>query len=248
MLGDAYLARGDTDYERRLGTLYAYEGHLSGTLSLLDATAVHEGLYHGDDLGDELWPLDDLDGDGLPELGLGMNGVGYLLAGDDVLVDQGVNNATVIAGNRGFAARVTTSLGDLDGDGLGDFSFNTHPGRDLGTSVQVYSYAQGLLAEVFPPPDENWLAAKLASMGDVDDDGEADFVYWVSADDYEDSDRAWFGRVPTCGTFTTDEVALPLPLPAGDEATHVSDALAGYLALGVDQEQVATTILELSPP
>ncbi len=231
VLGGAYVVTGEFEYPDPPGRLHVFAGHPAGTLSLADARAVHHGDQPDDQLGGRLEPLDDLDGDSLPELAFRARGAMWMLSGDDLLVDEGVQNAFFVASDDGLAETITASLGDLDGDGYGEFSMSTRPDNEGGAAARVYSYPLGPLAEVHASStsdDVEWIT--LSPAGDLDGDGHAEFSYVERLDFPTGPSRGWVGRAPTCGMHTVDEVATRVDLRGHGTTGTVWDALGGSLA------------------
>ena len=231
VLGTAYVVTGEFEYPDPPGRLYVFAGHAAGTLALADARAVHHGDQPDDYLGFRLDPLDDLDGDGLPELAFGARNARWMLAADALLVAEGVQNATFIGSDDSAAEIVVASLGDLDGDGYGEFSMATWLLTEGGAAARVYSYPLGPLAEVHAAStsdDVEWIT--LSPAGDLDGDGVDEFSYVERLDFPTGPSAAWVGRVPTCGTHTVNEVATRIDLRAYGTRGNVEDALGGSLA------------------
>ena len=167
--------------------------HLAAALTLLlgssraAAQAIHtfSGTLPGDRLGWSLAGLGDLDGDGVPDLALGVPfaPAGSVQAGSAEL-RSGAHGALLrtIDGDAALdhAGWSLAALGDLDGDGRGELAVGV-PDSDLASKdaglVRVVSAATGtpLRSHLGAAPGESFGYA-VASAGDVDGDGLADLL------------------------------------------------------------------------
>ncbi len=140
------------------------------------------GPAPGSGMGWQVVALEDMDGDGLQEVGvsavLAANSAGDLEAGR-LLVISG-SGLTLLHDISGLAAldhfgSALSSLGDVNNDGAGDFAVaavnDNRGGPDAG-SVRLYSGATGqLLGDLIGSQSFALFGSALAAVGDVNGDG-----------------------------------------------------------------------------
>ncbi len=163
------------------GSAFVFSGRTGRSLARFD------GRSPGDFFGQSVDGIADLDGDGAAELLIGANG--FDLGGRDkvgaVYVYSG-GSGTVLARFTGKKdgdelGYAVAGLGDSDGDGVADLllgAWRASPGgvEDAGSAV-VLSGATGRLLHRIDGENKNaYLGSALASLGDWNGDGLADFA------------------------------------------------------------------------
>lgn len=125
--------------------------------------------------------VSDVDGDGLGDLLVGspLESTLLLVAGA-VRVYSGADGALLhlVRGNAAgeFFGSAVCGLGDVDGDGAGDFAAGWGSSAPLGGSARIYSGATGALLNEVPLTDPQQGFRDLAAAGDVDADGVIDII------------------------------------------------------------------------
>jgi len=206
-LGSSVCALGDLDgdglAELACGVPFADPGAFNAGAALVlsgaDGAILFEvhGQGAGDRLGSRVGAAGDVDGDGVPDLLVGIPGAD--LAGIDsggARVCSGVDGAellTIAGQGPGELLEACRGVGDLDGDGRADLAVGA-PGADghhpQAGRVRVVSGASGstLLTLEGRSPDD-WLGATLRGVGDLDGDGCPDFAAGAPGHDDVPSER-----------------------------------------------------------
>lgn len=203
------------------------------------------GTTAGGLLGSGVTGLDDLNGDGVPEVGAGSRGasVAFVLDGRDGTVLQTLTSEPTAGA---FAQFFVHDAGDVDGDGLGDVYvgdfFDSIGGRGY-----VFSGRTGdrlLLFNAENPTDGLGIGR---GAGDVDDDGRADLLLGA----YLNSDGAPQGG--KCTLFSGRDGAeirtFTLTVPGGQLGFDVvnlgdvtDDGVTDFLLTGFDRAYVVAGI------
>lgn len=237
------------------GKAYVVHGPVSGSLNLAEQTAIlgvgakgppappHGAPAEGDGVGSVLDAAGDMNGDGLADLVLGVNGsdlggkdggavsvfFGGMTDGTHLLSDADI---TWTGDGGEYAGDCAAGAGDLDGDGLDDliasddmllngrvwFLTGAHTGGAINISATSFNGERsGDLA-----------GSALAPAGDVDDDGHRDVVIGAYANDggAQDAGAIYLLRGPfPAGVLIAADAALVAQGEAdGDSAGR---ALAG---------------------
>lgn len=135
------------------------------------------GGASGDRLGSRVAAVGDVDGDGVPDVGVGVPGDdgGGLDAGA-VRVLSGADGTLLLErrGPRsGAYLELVAGVGDIDGDGRGDLALGL-PGQGANEEGQVWivSARSGTVLRVISGTSpRGWLGFALAAAGDLDGDG-----------------------------------------------------------------------------
>jgi hypothetical protein len=224
------------------GSVYVFDGGSAGPHGRSDATSAYEYSVDGYYGGSILAPLGDVDGDGIEDLGVG----GYAHDSEGtfgyawVLVDHAAgayrleDQAHTLRGESigDYAGTSTAGAGDADGDGLDDVLVavpHSDLGADNGGAVSLLSgvawtagaettLPDAVTATLYGEAVDGGAGADLASAGDIDGDGQRDFLL-----------RGWdatgwllYGPLPT-GT-----------VPLGSVAEHITGmAMFGGAGAGI---------------
>lgn len=201
------------------GTLHAAPGTVNEPFTKLTFT---QNLGRA---GSACAPLGDLDGDGNPDLAVGIEGndmVAILFLG----ANQSLNNLQVIGAGQGglpagsastgsrFGASLA-NLGDLDGDGLPELAVGA-PGE--GIVYILFLRADGTVRETIRPlvgPTFQDIGASCAAVGDLDGNGVTELIVGGPLDD--------------TGTIGTDSGALFVLFLNSDGSLAISTKIANGL-------------------
>lgn len=169
------------------GTVYAYSG--STGASLFTLTGGSSSYAFGIAIG----AVGDVDADGVPDFGVGDDPTGS----GRVFVYSGKTQSLIylLKGQSSTSqAYIVSGLGDLDSDGLADFGIGA-VGDGPNSEGVVYAYSgatRKLIYSLVGEQSGSAFGGTLASLGDVDADGLADFA--VGALAYSGT-NVWQGRV-----------------------------------------------------
>jgi hypothetical protein len=214
----------------------------------------------GDELGHALAAVEDLTGDGSPDLlagardegSLGSDGRGYVMVLDGA---SGAIVDTVHGANpNDHLGSALVSAGDADGDGLGDF-FAGQVLAGLGHEVQLRRGSDRAVIAAVPPAAPGVAWGRSLAFGDVTGDGLADlaigaplrdaagtdsgsvFVYSIVRAPvvYCASETNSLGCTPAISSAGTPSSSLPSPFDVG--ATSVLNHRNGLLFYGYKPRQ-----------
>ncbi len=215
-----------------------------------------EGSGERDNLGRVMASIDDLDGDGLPDVILGAtqnqspDGPGFVvvLSGGTGQVIWSFTGQT--SGDK-FGYSVANA-GDVDNDGTSDIIVGargipaTSPYNDLDGYVQVFSGATGAVLHMWTGSDAERLGNSVAGVGDVDLDGYDDVI--VGAYFAEPGGLFWAGRATVFsgstgnalfvfnGTQEGEFLGRYVAGPGDVNADGVPDFLVAAPGFGIEQE------------
>jgi FG-GAP repeat protein len=177
---------GDGFAEIAVGALLNASSHGSGVgaayvLSGRDFTTLHTiyGSNDDDSLGAALAWCDDLDGDGLEDLVVGVPGYDSTASDAGRVEIYSTATWTLLrsfdgVSDSGALGGALARLADMDGDGVAELLVGA-PGEDNGAgmkgSVYVYSGASGTLLQKLTASGTRSFGAAVADVGDVDGDG-----------------------------------------------------------------------------
>ncbi len=158
------------------GSVYIYSGADGSVLYQKDGIAVQ------DNLGRSVASVDDLNGDGVPDfiIGAWLASPSGLTRAGSVFAYSGVDG-TLLFQKDGTATgdrlgSSVASAGDVNGDGKSDFIIGAKFASGVG-SAYVYSGVDGsLLYQVYGNHNGAEMGGAVASAGDVNGDGKADFI------------------------------------------------------------------------
>ena len=176
----------ETVYSHRgydVGAVYIVSGRTGSVLRRITAPEPTRSDYFGIALA----RLDDLTGDGIPEVGIGSmnggeNGRAYVYdarSWSPIYTWEGPGIGPPPYNRKARYGESMTSMGDIDGDGLGDIGVGASYDRDGQGTVSVYSGASGdLIYRIQSPVDEQWtgFGSEVTVLGDLDGDGTSDFA------------------------------------------------------------------------
>jgi hypothetical protein len=222
---------------RATGSLGVIEGGRVVLHSGATSTALFtwRGTHQGHKLGEQLFAIDDLDGDGLDDILYDRNDVLGSTPGL-ASVRSSATGAVIheLFGNVNgeFFAGVIAPAGDMNADGLADIAVTAlrWMGVYFDERCQVYSGDDGTLlhdfGDVVPQsgPSAAWTGPPIAPLGDVDGDGYGDLAVG-------DSDGISFLDVRVFSGATGAEL-WSLPKPAGFD--HWGRALLAWPDLDGD--------------
>jgi hypothetical protein len=123
--------------------------------------------------------LGDVDGDGVSDYIVGSPGYPQASYAGRVWVRSGADGSAIYtytgSGSHGSLGRAVAGVGDLDGDGRGDFAYSSIAGSEYW--VEIRSGATGNLIHVLKEPSSSYqFGNSLDSAGDVDADGVPDLL------------------------------------------------------------------------
>jgi hypothetical protein len=170
---DDFVATAPYGLSTGSGELFAYSGADGSLLYSLQGGANSSGFGWG------LACLEDIDGDAVPELVLGISGAGM------VEVRSGADGAVIyaISGPVSFGIEVAV-LGDVDGDGREDFAVGAIKAFSDQGRVYVHSGVDGaLLFELHGSHANALFGYAIAGVGDVNGDGTPDLAVGAPFDD-----------------------------------------------------------------
>jgi hypothetical protein len=182
------------------------------------------GAAAGDRLGSAIASLDDLDGDGVPDLAVGSCPTGIKERDGSVLFLSGADLSVLAIwqpeSNNTFTGVALALLDDRDGDGLRDLAVGSPWVDDEGAVALISSGTREVLARWRPRTDHAF-GGVLAAAPDLDGDGVADLL--VSA--------------PTSADFSGENQPLAWLLSgAGDEellAWNHDEGFMSYLGIAM---------------
>lgn len=183
------------------GEVYLFFGNplgLTGLISALDAGAIFRGARGSGNFGEGLTALGDVNGDGIPDFGIGEpyaseGGSAFLILGEpelkgELVLDgsERVPQLTLVGDSGDLTGKAMTGPGDINGDGLADWVIaspvtdSSLPGRlslllgsrSLPAGTQPISIVDVTVQESVGGE----LGQGLGPAGDVNGDGLADFV------------------------------------------------------------------------
>ena len=161
---------------RARGKVWLLSGSNGAVIRTIQSTRDHDGF------GCSIKVVGDLDGDGVADLAIGLRG--WTSTEDrsstreaKARIVSGRNGVTLFELSTGW---VVAPVGDIDGDGVSDLASSAPDGPRTRGSVFLHSGRTGaILYELRAPkdfPDPSIFGSSIAGVGDVDDDGSADFV------------------------------------------------------------------------
>lgn len=231
----------DTD-----GALFVFADAWAPLQSPQDALAIHRGS-RDQGLGYQLHAIGDVDGDGLDDA-LVWGGV-LRVMGEDLLTDQGIDNATSIPVSLPPGDSVTP-LADFDGDGTDDYAVGSgesdyssfghvevYGGAADEPSAIVYEDREGVMTD---------MNQHLASPGGQDG-GDERMLAILELPNWDRADPAsvWLINGPLCGVLGVADVGALVDLAdAGNSYQRVA-AGTGTLVLQAWDSDTETNLLEL---
>jgi hypothetical protein len=185
------------------GRAYVYSGATHHRLCYF------EGMFHGDGLGMAVSGVQDLDGDATPDILVGVPGFdGYTQAGAIFVYSGATGDLIGIVEDPTYTALGShvSDLGDIDGDGYGDFLCSMGQ-RVIAVSGRTF----GEIWNIHEP--DNTYGDAISGLGDVDGDGIPDFA--ASAPAF--SDPHWLGGKVWVYSGATGEVIWERDAASDDE-------------------------------
>ena len=194
------------------------DGTVKDTVVINEGTANGPVLSDSDDFGISVAAIDDLDGDGVPDLVVGANGdrgagpnsgavhVMFMnrdgTVKDTVKINSGTANGLVLSAADGFGISVA-AIDDLDGDGVPDIAagawYDRNSGPDRGAVHVMFMNRDGTVKDTVEInsgtangpvlSDSDHFGVSVAAIGDFDGDGVPDLAAGASGDDNGGPDR-----------------------------------------------------------
>ena len=159
----------------------------AGSVSILSGTDLSlllqvDGIFQSQQLGRAVAGVDDLSGDGIPDLvggsifhdSNGLNGAGHVavFSGADGSFLYAVDGT---ATNGRFGSQIV-SLGDVDGDTLGDFAVTAPEANTSAGQVKIISGATGSVLHSMDGNTSARFGWDIDRVGDLDGDGRDDLM------------------------------------------------------------------------
>ena len=244
----------DSDGGAYAGAAYLVQGPITGMLNLdWGSDAILLGESAGDVAGVSVEGIGDVDQDGYDDLAVGAPyedaggsyaGAVYLVFGASAsgTIDLGSADVKVTGEVAGDNAGVAIGHGDFNGDGYPDLLVgapgDNTGGTDAGSAFLIYGPTVDDFdlgdadAELYGESAGDYLGYAVDGAGDVDGDGNDDFVLGAYENDeasspYADAGMAYLALGPVYGTIEVDE-ASPVRF-LGEEYS----ALMGFSVAGV---------------
>ena len=194
------------------------DGTVKDTVVINEGTANGPVLSDSDDFGISVAAIDDLDGDGVPDLAAGANGdrgagpnsgavhVMFMnrdgTVKDTVKINSGTANGPVLSAADGFGISVA-AIDDLDGDGVPDIAagawYDRNSGPDRGAVHVMFMNRDGTVKDTVEInsgtangpvlSDSDHFGVSVAAIGDFDGDGVPDLAAGAWSDDNGGPDR-----------------------------------------------------------
>ena len=194
------------------------DGTVKDTVVINEGTANGPVLSDSDDFGISVAAIDDLDGDGVPDLVVGANGdrgagpnsgavhVMFMnrdgTVKDTVKINSGTANGPVLSAADGFGISVA-AIDDLDGDGVPDIAagawYDRNSGPDRGAVHVMFMNRDGTVKDTVEInsgtangpvlSDSDHFGVSVAAIGDFDGDGVPDLAAGAWSDDNGGPDR-----------------------------------------------------------
>ena len=194
------------------------DGTVKDTVVINEGTANGPVLSDSDDFGISVAVIDDLDGDGVPDLVVGANGdrgagpnsgavrVMFMnrdgTVKDTVKINSGTANGPVLSAADGFGISVA-AIDDLDGDGVPDIAagawYDRNSGPDRGAVHVMFMNRDGTVKDTVEInsgtangpvlSDSDHFGVSVAAIGDFDGDGVPDLAAGAWSDDNGGPDR-----------------------------------------------------------
>jgi hypothetical protein len=242
-------AYGETGGATASGNVYIYTG---ATLAGLDATPttteadyVIAGATYGDDIGQTLAGIGDVDGDGRDDLAVGGASGCYVFLGSSFgsVAARSVTDADWEFSPPGSSAPMLSGAGDVDGDGLADFlvgQFSSTEGEDysgrtylflgadlgapgtLSTGDAAYVFAGEDGQDVVGDSTDDWSGWGVSRAGDIDGDG---------LDDLAIGAHGWDGDAGKAYLVLSAELGTDRDISLGDVRYSVEGVGAEYAGM-----------------
>ena len=194
------------------------DGTVKDTVVINEGTANGPVLSDSDDFGISVAAIDDLDGDGVPDLVVGANGdrgagpnsgavhVMFMnrdgTVKDTVKINSGTANGPVLSAADGFGISVA-AIDDLDGDGVPDIAagawYDRNSGPDRGAVHVMFMNRDGTVKDTVEInsgtangpvlSNSDHFGVSVAAIGDFDGDGVPDLAAGAWSDDNGGPDR-----------------------------------------------------------
>jgi FG-GAP repeat len=176
------------------GRAYVFYGPVKGTMTARAADARLVGEHINDEFGSAVSTAGDTDGDGADDLFVGASrfsfgrpGKAYLFKGPIAGLVRATDADASLSGvaNSDIYGNAVAAVGDVNGDGSGDFLVGSEFNNSLaGSAGQAFLYLGPLAGTipadsahaVFTGSARDFLGGSVAAAGDLDGDGRADLL------------------------------------------------------------------------